>query len=295
MAHPDARLLMLGTPNGGSWAPMQVLSGDDTFGNTLVAFGAPFQDRDARELMAEFPGFLQLQAGLLDTASKLDQHGDLAEAGRRGPASALRERSWWHGLDSSSTPIDVGRAAAGRARPGGRLCAKRLDAQQSRPRRLRRTRCCSSSARRGSRPTGTRSGRRPRLPRRAGRRRRPGDAAERAAARRAHLAARLRPRRPPGRARRVPGVPRAAADTAPPTGSARDPRRATPRPRRRAPMGHVRSRPSRAARSSRPPGGRADVFGGRGDGERTAADAAAQSRRSHHGPQRRSQLRPATR
>jgi alpha-beta hydrolase superfamily lysophospholipase len=37
MAHPGARLLMLGTPNGGSWAPMQVLSGDDTFGNTLVS------------------------------------------------------------------------------------------------------------------------------------------------------------------------------------------------------------------------------------------------------------------
>ena len=36
MARDGARLLMLGTPNGGSWAPMQVLSGDDTFGNTLV-------------------------------------------------------------------------------------------------------------------------------------------------------------------------------------------------------------------------------------------------------------------
>jgi hypothetical protein len=33
---------MLGTPNGGSWAPMRC-SGDDTFGNTLVAFGT-FQD-----------------------------------------------------------------------------------------------------------------------------------------------------------------------------------------------------------------------------------------------------------
>ena len=37
-----ARILMLGTPNGGSWAPMQVLSGDDTFGNLLVNVGAPF-------------------------------------------------------------------------------------------------------------------------------------------------------------------------------------------------------------------------------------------------------------
>ena len=44
-----ARLLMLGTPNGGSWAPMQVLSGDDTFGNTAgrVRRAVPGQ-RDAR-------------------------------------------------------------------------------------------------------------------------------------------------------------------------------------------------------------------------------------------------------
>ena len=83
MAHPDARLLMLGTPNGGSWAPMQVLSGDDTFGNMLVAFGAPFQDRAARALMARFPGFIQLQAALLDDQLALVQGSDMAGAGRR--------------------------------------------------------------------------------------------------------------------------------------------------------------------------------------------------------------------
>ena len=74
MAHADARLLMLGTPNGGSWAPMQVLSGDDTFGNALVAFGAPFQDSEARQLMASFPGFIQLQAALVEPTLALDRH-----------------------------------------------------------------------------------------------------------------------------------------------------------------------------------------------------------------------------
>src|SRR6185295_16396012 len=73
MAVSGARLLMLGTPNAGSWAPMQVLSGDDRFGNMLVTFGAPFQDHKARQLMAEFPGFIQLQAALLDSALKLDR------------------------------------------------------------------------------------------------------------------------------------------------------------------------------------------------------------------------------
>ena len=56
MARDGARLLMLGTPNGGSWAPMQVLSGDDTFGNTLVAFGGLFDDAGTRELMARDAG-----------------------------------------------------------------------------------------------------------------------------------------------------------------------------------------------------------------------------------------------
>ncbi|MDO9316407.1 MAG: CHAT domain-containing protein [Burkholderiaceae bacterium] len=95
MARPGARLLMLGTPNGGSWAPMQVLSGDDTFGNALVAFGAPFQDHSTRQLMAQFPGFIQLQMALLDDPRRLDRSetwqkladNDLAE---------VRAHDWWH-------------------------------------------------------------------------------------------------------------------------------------------------------------------------------------------------------
>lgn len=73
MSHPRARLLMLGTPNAGSWAPMQVLSGDDKFGNALVAIGAPFQDHSARSMMAGFPGFIQLQAQLIDSGLELDK------------------------------------------------------------------------------------------------------------------------------------------------------------------------------------------------------------------------------
>jgi hypothetical protein len=35
---------MLGIPYDGSWAPMQVLSGDDNFGQVLTALGAPSAD-----------------------------------------------------------------------------------------------------------------------------------------------------------------------------------------------------------------------------------------------------------
>ena len=95
MAHPGARLLMLGTPNAGSWAPMQVLSGDDTFGNLLVTFGAPFQERAARELMARFPGFIQLQAALLDESLALSKHATW-QALADDDLKRVRENSWWH-------------------------------------------------------------------------------------------------------------------------------------------------------------------------------------------------------
>ena len=94
MAHADARLVMLGTPNGGSWAPMQVLSGDDTFGNALAAIGSPFATRRARKLMARMPGFMQLQAGLLDARLALDKEATwqkLAEEDYRRE----QERNWW--------------------------------------------------------------------------------------------------------------------------------------------------------------------------------------------------------
>lgn len=92
-----ARLLMLGTPNGGSWAPMQVLSGDDDFCNWLTLVGAPFAQGEARKMMASFPGLLQMQAGLLDPGLKLDRSetwkrlADLDE-------ELLAARSIWHRL-----------------------------------------------------------------------------------------------------------------------------------------------------------------------------------------------------
>ncbi|MEO5695912.1 MAG: CHAT domain-containing protein [Burkholderiaceae bacterium] len=95
MARDGARLLMLGTPNGGSWAPMQTLSGDDTFGNALVAFGSLFDNGGARKMMAGMPGFIQLQAALLDPAQGLDRAGSWQKLADDDMA-ALRERSIWH-------------------------------------------------------------------------------------------------------------------------------------------------------------------------------------------------------
>ncbi|MBS0449023.1 MAG: CHAT domain-containing protein [Proteobacteria bacterium] len=95
MARDGARLLMLGTPNAGSWAPMQTLSGDDTFGNALVAFGSLFHNGATRKLMAAMPGFVQLQAGLLDPALGLGQAATWQKLADDDIA-ALRAKSLWH-------------------------------------------------------------------------------------------------------------------------------------------------------------------------------------------------------
>ena len=100
MAHDGARLLMLGTPNGGSWAPMQTLSGDDTFGNALVAFGSLFDNGGARKMMAGMPGFIQLQAALLDPALGLDKASTWQKLADDDMAR-LRDRSIWHIWDEN--------------------------------------------------------------------------------------------------------------------------------------------------------------------------------------------------
>ncbi len=95
MKREGARVLMLGTPNGGSWAPMQCLSGDDTFGNALANFGSPLRDQAARQLMAEFPGFLQLQAELTNPKLGLDKTETWAQLARED-LKRVQDNNWWH-------------------------------------------------------------------------------------------------------------------------------------------------------------------------------------------------------
>jgi pimeloyl-ACP methyl ester carboxylesterase len=73
MARSGARVLMLGTPNGGSFAPMQVISGDDSFGELLATVGCLFDDNQARQTIAGMPGLMQLQAALVDSELGLDK------------------------------------------------------------------------------------------------------------------------------------------------------------------------------------------------------------------------------
>jgi tetratricopeptide (TPR) repeat protein len=129
MAVPGARLLMLGTPNDGSWAPMQVLSGDDTFGNALVLFGAPFQGHEARRVMAELPGFMQLQAALFDEGERpLGKRETWLELAKRD-LDIVKSNSVWHKLRIQLQPYEWGIPKQSVLDAGVKL-RKALDAQR---------------------------------------------------------------------------------------------------------------------------------------------------------------------
>ena len=99
MLREGARVLMLGTPNGGSWTPMQVLSGDDTFGNVLTASGSLFDGYRARQTFAGMSGLLQLQAGLAEAPLGLATTAGwqrLADADYEGVQRRVKQGTWWH-------------------------------------------------------------------------------------------------------------------------------------------------------------------------------------------------------
>ena len=76
---------MLGTPNGGSWAPMQVLSGDDTFGNLLINVGAPFGGNACAPAHRQFPGNSSAPGGPAERSGhREDLEGSRRSRSRRG-------------------------------------------------------------------------------------------------------------------------------------------------------------------------------------------------------------------
>ena len=129
MAHAGARLLMLGTPNAGSWAPMQVLSGDDTFGNLLVAVGAPFHDK-AR---AGSDGAASRDSSSCRPASSTRRWPSAATRhGRRSPPttwSACASSSWWHNLKRAARALYVWGVPPQAVLDRAVALRKRLDAQ----------------------------------------------------------------------------------------------------------------------------------------------------------------------
>ena len=92
-----ARVLLLGTPNGGSFLPMQLLSGDDSFGELFMMFGPLFAGTRARQLIADMPGCMQLQAGLSELGLQTRAAWlELAQADMQRIERRIAAGAWWH-------------------------------------------------------------------------------------------------------------------------------------------------------------------------------------------------------
>ena len=129
MARDGARILMLGVPNSGSWAPMELLSGDDTFGNLIVSTGALLQDHAARQLIARMPGFIQLQAALRDPALRLDTAATWQQLADDDLAR-VRDYNFWHSNENQLNPYTWGVPPQGVLDQAAAL-RERLDRQQT--------------------------------------------------------------------------------------------------------------------------------------------------------------------
>jgi hypothetical protein len=95
LSHTEARFLMLGPPNAGFWLPMQVLTGDETLGGLLTFGSAPFRDQETRQILAEFPGLIELQAGLLNDRLLLSRESRWRELAYED-VRRVTESTTWH-------------------------------------------------------------------------------------------------------------------------------------------------------------------------------------------------------
>ena len=136
MAHPGARLLMLGTPNARLvGADAGAVRRRHVRQHPRRRSARRFRGTTRAQLMAQFPGFIQLQAGLLDEAAgsiERERHGSGSPTTIYGVCA---RHSWWQQRHSSSRTDEWGvppqsvldRAVALR---------ERLDAQRDRPARV---------------------------------------------------------------------------------------------------------------------------------------------------------------
>ena len=185
MESDGARILMLGTPNGGSWAPMQVLSGDDTFGNLLINVGAPFGGNASRKLIANFPGIHSAPGG---SAERSGHRENLERISQKSDLEAMRSAQPMAQFAAAARSIRVGYSSRKACLTKRWGCVVRSTGSGTLTSPPSPTNSCSSSARRNPHPPATNEIRRQAWfiwTRRTGRR--PGHAGERCAAGGGHL------------------------------------------------------------------------------------------------------------
>lgn len=95
-ARAGARLLLLGVPNAGSFLPLRLFAGDETFGTLFNATPSIAHESTLRKALADMPGVVQWQAGVSGPAAPLarsEQWRELEKVEFR--EQGVRDR--WHG------------------------------------------------------------------------------------------------------------------------------------------------------------------------------------------------------
>ena len=95
MKRPNTRVVLLGPPNNGSWAPMTMLTGDDPFANMLCRLNGDWQTLTSRGQIAEFTGLLQLQASLHDLQQPMAQQGYWRQLAEADQTAAQNSSPWF--------------------------------------------------------------------------------------------------------------------------------------------------------------------------------------------------------
>ena len=86
---------------------MQVLTGDETLGGLLALAGAPFREHHTRQTLAEFPGFIELQAGLLDDRLQLSHESRWRQLAFED-VQRVTESTTWHTDSLQRSTIEWG-------------------------------------------------------------------------------------------------------------------------------------------------------------------------------------------
>lgn len=102
LARPNSKMVLLGPPNQGSWTPMTMFSGDDSFTNTLCRLSGGLKTLKSRQILAQFQGLVELQASLGLADSRLHDRHFWQLIAEQDMAAVKAENPWFAKINGSA-------------------------------------------------------------------------------------------------------------------------------------------------------------------------------------------------
>lgn len=101
LQRPDTRVVLLGPPNQGSWAPMTMLTGDDPMATVLSGLSGDLGTLKTRNEIARFQGLLEMQAGMLDSRYQLSSISSWRRLATLDQQVAEQRSPWFSRISSA--------------------------------------------------------------------------------------------------------------------------------------------------------------------------------------------------